>query len=107
MTPLFYLRKEKFSVFIGPGFGLSNQSDFERKTSVRNNQTQKSSRNDHSIMLMARPVVGVSYSLQNDNELELQFSPNIWLDIEDLDNIGEQVSWYSFTITYRFNFLKG
>lgn len=109
MTPLFYFRSGKFSCFIGPGFGVSNQSDFEKSTTTINNQSQKSRDNDHAFLLMTRPVAGLSYSLPNKNEVEVQFSPSVWLDIEDLDlgKIGDQVGWYSFTITYRFNFLKG
>lgn len=109
VTPLFYLRSGKFSFFIGPGFGLSNQSDFERTTSTISNETQKSKENSHYALLIARPIIGLSYSVPNKDEVELQFSPNVWLDIDELelDNIGEQVGWYTFTITYRFNFLKG
>lgn len=110
MTPLFYLRKGSFSFFIGPGFGVGNQSDFERTISTSNNQTYKSRDNDHYFMLIAQPAIGASFSLfDSKDEIEIQFSPSVWLDIEDLqlNNIGEQIGWYSITVTYRFNFLKG
>lgn len=110
VTPVFYFRKGGFAFFLGPGLGLGNYSRFEKITTIQGGAKNVSRDRDDFARLVARSIFGVSFKAFNrKDDVEVIISPHLWLDFEDLDptKLIDEPTWYSITITYRFNFTKG